>query len=311
MRTRLLSAIASILVAAMAICAPGRTGAAAAAQRTFPTAEPAAQALVAAAGANDAAALLALFGPEGEPLVSSGDPVRDEKERQRFAARAAEAIRIEERDPDYATIYVGADDWPCAIPLVRKNGAWHFDTAAGKEEALNRRIGGNELHAIDVCRAFAAAEREYFAADRDGDGVREYAQRILSSDGMRDGLYWPVADGEPRSPMGPLVASAAAEGYTRPEVGRGPKAYHGYLYRVLTGQGGNAPGGAKSYIENGNMTRGFALLAYPIEYGQSGIMTFVVNQQGIVFQKDLGERTAELASAITVYDPDKSWVPAR
>jgi hypothetical protein len=269
--------------------------------------------MVDATGANDVAALLAMFGPEGEPLVSSGDPVRDRNERRRFAERAAVAMRVDEEEPGYAVLYVGADDWPCPIPIVRENGAWRFDTEDGKEELLNRRIGGNELHTIEVCRAFVAAEREYAAADRDGDGVREHAQRILSTPGTRDGLSWPAVEGEPLSPMGPLVAAAADEGYRRPEPGAGPsaKAYHGYLYRVLTGQGSNAPGGAKSYIENGNMTRGFALLAYPIEYGQSGIMTFVVNQQGVVFQKDLGDRTAELASAIQVYDPDKSWMPSR
>ena len=267
--------------------------------------------MVDAARADDAAALLALFGPEGEPLVSSGDPVRDRSERRRFAERAAVAMRVDEETPDYAVLYVGADDWPCPIPLVRENGAWRFDTAAGKEELLNRRIGGNELHTIDVCRAFVAAQREYFGADHDGDGLVEHAQRILSTPDTRDGLFWPTAEGEPLSPMGPLVAAAADEGYRRPQPGAGPKAYHGYVYRVLTGQGSNAPGGAKSYIENGNMTRGFALLAYPIEYGQSGIMTFVVNQQGVVFQKDLGDRTAELATAMMLYDPDKSWMPAR
>lgn len=308
MPARLLSTISSFLVLMATLVTDGWAGVE---QRTFPTADAAARAFVDAAGADDAAALLAILGPEGEPLLSSGDPVRDLTEKRRFADRAAQAMRVVEDGPDFAVIYVGADDWPCPIPLVRKNGAWRFDTEAGKQELLNRRIGGNELHTIDVCRAFVAAEREYAAADHDGDGVFEHAQRILSSSGARDGLSWPTVEGEPRSPMGPLVASAAAEGYARPEVGAPPKAYHGYVYRVLTGQGGHAPGGAKSYIENGNMTRGFALLAYPIEYGQSGIMTFVVNQQGVVFQKNLGDRTAELASAITVYDPDKSWAPAR
>ena len=308
MRALLLSAISAILMLTMALVAPGRAGVE---QRTFATVDAAARAMVEAAGANDVAALLAILGPEGEPLVSSGDPVRDQTERRRFAERAAVAMRVEEEGADFAVLYVGADDWPCPIPLVRKNGAWRFDTEEGKQELLNRRIGGNELHTIDVCRAFVAAEREYAAADHDGDGVPEYAQRMLSPQGTRDGLSWPTVEGEPRSPMGPLVASAAAEGYTRPEAGAVRKAYHGYVYRVLTGQGSHAPGGAKSYIENGNMTRGFALLVYPIEYGQSGIMTFVVNQQGVVFQKDLGDRTAELASAITVYDPDKAWTPAR
>jgi hypothetical protein len=251
-----------------------------------------------------------MLGPEGEPIVSSGDPVRDLLERQRFAKRAAEALRIEE-EPDQAIIYVGADDWPFAIPIVHENGAWRFDTPRGLQELLNRRIGSNELRTIEVCRAFVAAEREYAATDHDGDGVFEHAQRILSSVGARDGLSWPTAEGEPRSPMGPLVASAAAEGYSRPEAGAPPRAYHGYVYRILTGQGSHAPGGAKSYIENGDMTKGFALLAYPIEYGQSGIMTFVVNQQGVVFQKDLGDRTSDLASAIQVYDPDASWNPTR
>ncbi len=308
MHARPLLAISSILVLAVACSVPSRAGAE---QRTFPTAEAAAHAMVDASGANDVAALLAIFGPEGEPLVSSGDPVRDRNEQRRFAERAAVAMRVDEEEPGYAVLYVGADDWPCPIPIVRENGVWHFDTEDGKEELLNRRIGGNELHTIEVCRAFVAAEREYAAADRDGDGVREHAQRLLSTPGTRDGLSWPTVEGEPRSPMGPLAAAAADEGYTRTATGAPPKAYHGYAYRVLTGQGSHAPGGAKSYVENSNMTRGLALLAYPIEYGQSGIMTFVVNQQGVVFQKDLGDRTAELASAMQVYDPDKSWMPSR
>jgi hypothetical protein len=308
MRARPHSAIVSIFALTVASLAPGRAGAD---QRTFATADAAARALVEAAGSDDTGTLLAILGPEGEPIVSSGDPVRDLLQRQRFAKRAAEAVRIEEDGPDRAALSVGADDWPFAIPIVREDGAWRFDTAQGLQELLNRRIGSNELRTIDVCRAFVAAEREYAAHDHDGDGVLEHAQRILSSVGARDGLSWPTAEGEPRSPLGPLVASAAAEGYTRPEAGSPPRPYHGYVYRVLTGQGRHAPGGAKGYIENGNMTGGFALLAYPIEYGQSGIMTFTVNQQGVVFQKDLGDRTAELASAIQVYDPDGSWMPTR
>jgi hypothetical protein len=304
---RLLPAIVAVLVLTGALVTIGRAGVE---QRTFATAEEGARALVAAASADDTAAMLALFGPEGEALVSSGDPIRDLTEKRRFAERAAEEMRVVDDGPDFAVVYVGKDDWPSPIPLVRRDGKWRFDTAAGKEELLNRRIGSNELHTIDVCRAFVAAEREYVATDHDGDQVLEYAQRILSSPGTRDGLSWPTAEGEARSPMGPMVASAAAEGYARPEEGQ-VKAYHGYVYRVLTGQGSNAPGGAKSYIQNGNMTGGFALLAYPIEYGQSGIMTFVVNQQGVVFQKDLGDQTGALASAMTLYDPDKSWMPAR
>jgi hypothetical protein len=185
---------------------------------------------------------------------------------------------------------------------VKQGDGWIFDSATGRQEILNRRIGANELDTIDVCRAYVAAQREFASEDRDGTGVFKFAQKFISAQGKHDGLYWPIADGEPASPLGPLVADAVAEGYNKKGV-----PYHGYYYRILTGQGKNAPGGAYSYIINGNMIAGFALVAFPADYGNSGVMTFIVNQQGVVFQKDLGPKTANLAKAMKIYNPDPSW----
>jgi hypothetical protein len=277
-------------------------------QRFFETPEAAAQALVDAVLAEDTEVVKAVLGPGSEEL-SSGDPVADRAEREAFVEAAVEAAAIEQEDgvDDRAVLVIG-DDWPFPIPLVKGAQGWHFDTEAGLEEIYLRRIGNNELYAISVASAYAEAQEEYASVDRNGDGVREYAQRLASSEGQRDGLYWPVEEGERESPMGPLVADAVAKGYARSDDGE-PVPYHGYFYRMLSGQGASAPGGAKSYVADGRMTGGYALLAYPAEYGNSGIMTFMINQQGIVFEKDLGDETGTLAAAITVYDPDKSWEP--
>lgn len=281
--------------------------AAAGAQAYYATAEEAVQALIDAAVDEGPDALLTVLGPDAEAL-RSGDPVADAAARADFVdkAVASAALEIEEGD-DRASLLIGPDDWPFAIPLVKEEQGWRFDTAAGLEEIYNRRIGRNELHAIATARAVVDAQREYAGQDRDGDGIREYAGRIQSREGQRDGLYWPVVGGESESPLGPLVAEASAEGYRTGNPT--PTPYHGYYYRILAAQGPAAPGGAKSYLDQGDLTGGFGLLAYPAEYGNSGIMTFVVNQQGIVFQKDLGEETAELAPAIDAYDPDASWTP--
>jgi hypothetical protein len=213
--------------------------------------------------------------------------------------------RLEKDGPDKVTLVFGREGWPFPIPLVRGQSGWSFDTEAGEQEILNRRIGRNELGAIDVARAYVRAQRTYAASDHDGSGVMAFAQRMASTPGKRDGLYWPAVEGQPLSPFGPLVASAVAEGYSKKSDK--PTPYHGYLYRVLTAQGAHAPGGAYSYIINGHMIGGFALVAYPVDYGNSGVMTFIVNQQGVVYEKDLGDDTATVAAKMTVYDPDSTW----
>jgi len=275
------------------------------AQEHFPTPEAAASALAAAARARETDRTRAILGPGSEEILSSGDPVDDAAAAKRFATAAAERTRIErEKDSALAIMHIGRDDWPLPIPLVKDADGWRFDTAAGKEELLNRRIGRNELVAIGASRAYVDAQNEF--AKR----FRTYAQKFRSTPGKKDGLYWEETDHDV-SPFGPLVAAATAEGYQPQQASEGPTPYHGYFFRILTSQGAHAPGGAKSYVKDGQMTGGFALLAWPADHGSSGIMTFMVGPQGVVFQKDLGEQTAEAAKAITSYDPDTSWEPTR
>jgi len=277
-------------------------------QTLFPTADEAVTALIEAAGAEGNSALLAVLGPEAEYLISSGDPVADENARQQFVAAAAEATQIELENDQGAILIIGSNSWPFPIPLVKEASGWRFDTAAGKEELINRRIGRNELHTIATVRAIVDAQHEYFDRDPDGDGTREYAQNFGSTEGARDGLFWPVGEGEAESPLGPLVASAVAEGY-RGNRADEPVPYHGYFFRILKAQGANAPGGARDYVDGGRMTGGFAVVAYPADYGNSGIMTIVAGQRGLLFQKDLGVETDNLAKTMTEYDPDSSWSP--
>jgi len=277
-------------------------------QMHYATPEEAAQALIDAAVALDPEVLKTVLGPDVGDL-SSGDAVADAADREAFVEAALTAAGIDEGESgNTATLVIGKNDWPFAIPLVKDDKGWRFDMEAGLDEVYRRRIGRNELYAIAVMRAIVDAENEYHAADRDGDGIREYAQRLGSSEGKKDGLYWPVGDGEPESPIGPLVAEAVAQGYEKSEDGSAVP-YHGYFYRMLGAQGANAPGGAMEYEKDGNASKGFAVLAYPAEYGNSGIMSFVVHQQGIVFEKDLGEDVANPAAAIAKYDPDRSWDP--
>ncbi|HZT19482.1 MAG TPA: DUF2950 domain-containing protein [Dongiaceae bacterium] len=295
----------AFLLAAMIAAAAGSMSplALAADQKTFPTPEAAAKALVDAARADDKSEILAILGSDAKDIVSSGDEVQDKAAAAQFAAKAQQMMRLDQTADGVEVMSIGADDWPFPIPIVKKADAWHFDTAAGRQEILNRRVGANELATIEVCRAYVEAQRAYAAKDREGNGVIKYAQRFLSSPGKHDGLYWPVAEGEEASPLGPLVADAVAEGYG----GKHGVPYHGYFYRILTAQGRHAPGGAYGYVINGNMVAGFALVAYPAQYGVSGVMTFIVNQAGVVYQKDLGLKTAELAKAMQLYDPDPSW----
>lgn len=281
----------------------------AASQRTFTSAEAAVAALVEAAKVGDGKQLDPLFGPGARKVLPSGDPVADREAREHFVQRAAERTHLERVGDDFAVLSVGADDWPFPIPLIEESGSWRFDTEAGKTEILNRRIGRNELFTIQVCQEYVAAQREYARRKRAAEGVYEYAQRLRSTPGKHDGLYWETQEGEAESPIGPLFAAASREGY-RPGMNSTPEPFHGYVYEELRAAGPKAPGGARSYVKDGRMTRGFALLAYPVRHGSSGVKTFIVNEQGIVFEKDLGPRTAEIASRISAYDPDDSWEPA-
>jgi Protein of unknown function (DUF2950) len=274
------------------------------AQEQFGTPEAAVEALVTAARSEDGAAILKVLGPDGKPIVSSGDPVADSNIRQNFVSAYDAKHTIEMEGDGTQTLVIGSDDWPFPIPLVNKAGQWQFDTKAGLDEILRRRIGRNELSAIQVSLAYVQAQNEYASLNPAGLGRGVYAQRIVSRPGKKDGLYWPTAAGEEPSPLGDLVAQAAAEGYG---TGSTPIPYHGYYYRILTRQGTTASGGAYDYLAKGKMIGGFALIAYPAEYGNSGIMTFMVNQDGTVFQKDLGDRTEKIARRIETFDPDAKW----
>jgi hypothetical protein len=277
-------------------------------QKHFATPDMAVEAMVAASRDNSEPRLLAILGSEGRALIHSGDAVADRLGRQDFVTAYDQAHRIELKGEESAELIIGKEAWPLPIPIVREQGRWHFDTAAGKEEILNRRIGRNELKVIEVCREYVRAQREY-AALKPG-AQNEFAQKFTSSSGEKDGLYWPAMPGDPQSPLGPLVAEARASGYvTHPDSAPRSQShpFHGYYFRILAAQGEHAPGGAKSYIVGGRMTRGFALIAYPDRYGDSGIMTFIVDQNGIVYEKNLGPQSGRLAATIAEYDPDTSW----
>ena len=279
-------------------------GAPAFAQEQFGTPEAAVEALVAAARSGDGDTILKVLGPDGKPIVSSGDPVADSNIRQDFVS-AYDAKHVIEMEGDGTqTLIIGEDDWPFPIPLINTAGRWQFDTNEGLDEILRRRIGRNELSTIQVSLAYVQAQNEYASLDPAGQGRGVYAQRIVSRPGKKDGLYWPTAEGEEPSPLGDLAAQAAAEGY---KTGSAPIPYHGYYYRILTRQGAAARGGAYDYLAKGKMIGGFALIAYPAEYGNSGIMTFIVNQDGTVFQKDLGPKTTRLVREITAFSPDDTW----
>ncbi len=274
-------------------------------QKSHASAEDAAAALAAAAKAGDTAALIEILGPEAKSIVVSGDPVADAAMRERFVRSYEEAHEIVPAPDDRMVLQTGKDEWPLPIPLVDTGEGWRFDTAAGQREILNRRIGANELATIQTCLAYVDAQREYYDRNPGGAPMPQYAQKIASGEGKRDGLYWKTSAGEPSSPLGELFASARGEGYG---VGGGePIPYHGYYYRILKAQGPHAPGGAASYLVRGEMIGGFALMAYPAGYDSSGVMSFIVNQDGVVYEKNLGPDTAEIARAMTIYDPDESW----
>jgi hypothetical protein len=276
-----------------------------AATNAFQTPEDAAAAFVARIEANDVAGLSTLLGVDAAELLDSGDAVQDAGDRKEFidAYRARHALVDD--GADRKVLVIGENEWPMPIPLVKAEGGWRFDGEAGLDELIFRRVGGNELGAIAVCRGFVDAQVEYASEGRDGDPPGIFALKLVSDPGLHNGLYWETAEGEPASPAGPFVAAAADEGYNFATVERSP--YHGYFYRMLYAQGPNASGGALDYFKDGLLTEGFALIAWPADYGSSGVMTFICNQDGVVFQKDLGEDTAAAADAIEIYDPDSSW----
>jgi hypothetical protein len=290
-----------VIAIVLAGCASTRSVAQQPGQKTFSSAEDASNALVTAIQSNDEKATLEILGPDGKNIVSSGDDTEDANSRTNFVQKYQEMHRLA-KDPDGSTIlYIGAKNWPTPIPLVNKGSAWYFDTEAGKKEILYRRIGRNEMSAIRVTQELVAAQKEYYVAQHN-----EYAQKIFSSEGQHNGLYWKTAEGEPPSPIGPLVAAAVAEGYTKGQD-VAPTPYRGYYYGILARQGKNATGGAKSFIVNGKMTDGFAFIAYPAEYRSSGVMTFIIGADGVVYEKDLGKKTEASARTTKEYNPNNSW----
>jgi Protein of unknown function (DUF2950) len=288
----------------LAGCLAGRSVAQQPGQKTFGSAEAAANALAAAAQNNDIKAMLEILGPDGKQVVSSGDDAEDAENRAIFARRYQEMHRLLKEPDGTTTVYIGPENWPLAIPLMNKGDLWYFDTAAGKQEVLFRRIGRNELSAIRVCQELVAAEKEYRSSQH-----TEYAGKIYSDEGQRNGLYWKAAQGEPESPIGPLLAAAVTDDSGTPRGGT-PTPFRGYYFHILTRQGKNAPGGAKAYVADGKMSRGFAFVAFPAEYRSSGVMTFIVGEDGVVYQKDLGKKSEVIAKAITEYNPDSSWKKA-
>ena len=275
-------------------------------QKVFKSPEEAVETLFKALKNNDPTELLAIFGPDGKTLIYSGDNVADKERHEQAVKMFEEKYRIVKAGDRKAILELGANSWPLPIPIVERKGNWLFDTKQGKEEILNRRIGKNELGAIQTCLAYVDAQREYALEDRTGDGSLQYAQRFLSEPGKKDGLYWETKEGEKESPVGIFMANARQEGYTK-GAGRKPAPFHGYIYRILKAQGKNATGGAFDYVVKGKMIGGFALVAYPAKYGASGIMTFMVNHDGVVYEKDLGPKTESRAQAIKLFDPDKTW----
>ncbi|HWR89724.1 MAG TPA: DUF2950 domain-containing protein [Dissulfurispiraceae bacterium] len=294
-----------ILIVSLFLVAAGDAAAKAIKQKGFASPEEAVTALVNGVKADDKETVWAILGGKG--LLSSGDPVEDKADVARFIAAYDQKNKIEKPSENKAVLSVGPDDWPFPIPVVKRGDAWYFDTNAGKQELFNRRIGRNELRVIDAMRAYVDMQREYASRDWDGDGIYPYAQKIMSTPGKKDGLYWEPKAGEPESPLGPFFARAAAEGYGKKGGSGKPAPFHGYYFKILKAQGKHANGGAFDYVAKGNMILGYGMLAYPAKYGSSGIMTFVVNHEGVVYQKDLGKDTAKRARAINTYDPDRTW----
>ena len=272
-------------------------------QNSYSSPEEAVNGLIAAVRANDTMAMLAILGPGSKEMISSGDAVADRTGREKFLKAYDEKNILQQGPEDNWVLSVGNDNWPMPIPVVNKASKWLFDTQEGKQEILNRRIGRNELQVMNVLHAYVDAQHEYASKDCSGGGKVEFAQRLISTKGRHDGLYWEATDGEEESPLGPLVAQAAEEGYSNADI----SPFHGYYFRVLTRQGSHAEGGAYDYVVSGKMILGFAILAYPAEYKNSGVMTFIVNQEGIIYEKNLGSDTKQKSEAIKLFDPDPTW----
>jgi hypothetical protein len=300
---RIPSRVGSIAMAVSLCC--GQSALAQAVQKTFASPEDAVVALVDSDKAADAGALRALFGAEGETVLASGDPVMDQRNREVFLVAYAEQAMLKAESPNRRILYVGNEQWPFPVPLVKEGQAWRFDTAAGAQEILFRRIGRNELATIQICKAFVDAQQEYATQGHDGKAAGAYAQRITSTPGRQDGLYWKSDDSEQLSPLGEFAAAAAVESY-QPAEGQ-PAAFHGYYFRILTAEGSSAGHAGASYVVNGEMRGGFALIAIPAAYRSSGVMSFMVNRSGAVYEKDLGAKTPAVAAAMTQFKIDSSW----
>jgi hypothetical protein len=305
------SRLSRVMFAMLFIGVASYTWAEDAAVKTFPTYREAAAAFIAAVRANDDDAMKQILGAQERELLRSGDDAQDEKARLAFLKRYDEAHSFIRKTPDTVILTAGPSAWPVPFPIVRADGVWHFDASDGAKEMAFRRIGHNELDAIRVCKALYAAQKQYAATPHDGIPAGAYAQRFRSEPGTQSGLYWDVKEGEPESPTGSLVAEATAEGTEAAKQSGKPTPFHGYFYRMLKTQGPQAAGGAKDYIVDGKMTGGFAFVAYPAEYRSSGVMTFIVGPRGVVYQKDLGENTEQVAKDLTAFDPDSTWKAAR
>ena len=304
-RTWSTAMLAASLLACFSVAACTRTPE----ERRYATADEAARDLIETVKTGNLDQLLALFGPDARELVASSDPATGRRNREVFVAAAAEGWRLEDRGADIKELVIGNEDWPFPVPLVKDTGGWRFDTDAGEDEILARRIGRNELAVIDICHAYVAAQRAYARSGHDGKPAGVFARRFNSEAGLHNGLYWQAARGEPRSPLGDLVAAAAGEGYDL-GAGKEPAPFHGYYFRILTAQGPSAPGGARDYLSNGELSGGFALVAWPARYDATGIMTFIVNADGTVLEKDLGPETVATVKAMALYNPDGTWRPA-
>jgi len=300
--------VASLCIVPMTVVAQAQAAAQPTAQgpKAFDTPQQAAQELIKAAAAYDVPELMAIFGPDGEDFVESADPVRDKNNAQAFAkeAQAKNSVSVSKSNPNRATIIVGDEEWPFPVPLVKKTGKWYFNAKEGRQEILYRRIGANELDAITVCRGYVEAQREYALEIHDDSGVNQYAQKIFSSPGKQDGLYWQNPDGSSGGPIGDAVAKALAEGYSTGKAG-----FHGYYFKILKGQGPAAPLGKIDYVIEGIMIGGFGLVAVPAEYRVTGVKTFIVSNSGIVYQKDLGPDSLDIVKNMELYNPDKTWRP--
>jgi hypothetical protein len=312
MKMRLFTWCCQAQIAAVGLSLALPVCAAAGEEQAFNSPTDAVNALVTAAQQNDTNAIHLIFGPAGHELISP-DVVQATDEFKMFVQRLTEQTQLITNSDSNATLELGVDGWPFPIPLVKQDGQWHFDTTAGKDEVLARRIGSDEMGAIDVCDGYVEAQREYASQDRTGDGVLAYAQFLRSAPGTHNGLFWPANQpGDELSPLGPLIAQARVEGYrhTAKMLNDEQAPYHGYYFKILTRQGKHAPGGKFKYLINGRMIAGFALVAWPAQWGDTGVMTFTVNQQGKVYQKNLGPKTPRIAKAMAVYDPDATWTPA-